>query len=485
MKRIWDATGRRWMSVGTLFLAGIVTVLTGCEVDSFFDPSVVGRWEPTPMTQPILDRLDVIDEPPMRTMDVTRVRPSDLIPDVREYVIGPGDLVTVTVFELIRMGEEAVQTRRVDETGELRLPIVGTVRAAGLSPTQLEQRVRTLLEDMGVLRDAMVSVVLQERQQDTFSVLSEPETDGTAAGIYTIPKPNFRLTDAVAMVRGVSGRTRRLLIYRQTALTEQVAGEVPQTPGEETEVEAVPEAPEDPGQLIDELMQGVEEPDAEQPEAAEPRTPQAPAGAEDGLEESGEGGQWVNIDGEWVRAESARPGGQARRRAAREGDVELGDLMTQRIIEIPWEKLKEGDLRYNIIIRPGDIIRVPSTSAGFVYVMGQINRPGAYAVPGENDLTLKQLIASAGGLGQLAIPERVDLIRRIDDNQEAVVRLDVRAIFEGEEPDIFIKPNDIINVGTSWPATPLAIIRNGFRATYGFGFVLDRNFDIDVFGRPD
>ncbi len=162
--------------------------------------------------------------------------------------------------------------------------------------------------------------------------------------------------------------------------------------------------------------------------------------------------------------------------------MQLSDLITQRIIEIPYDKLLAGDMRYNIVIRPGDVIRVPAPTAGFVYIMGEINRPGAYSIPGENDLTLKQLIASAGNLSQLAVPKRVDLVRRVGDNMESVVRLDVDAIFEGSQPDIFLKPNDLINVGTNFAATPMAILRNGLRATYGFGFVLDRNFDQDVFG---
>jgi len=45
-----------------------------------------------------------------------------------------------------------------------------------------------------------------------------------------------------------------------------------------------------------------------------------------------------------------------------------------------------------------------------------------------------------------------------------------------------LKPNDIVNIGSSGISTPLAVIRNGFRASYGFGFVLDRNFGTDVFG---
>ena len=67
-------------------------------------------------------------------------------------------------------------------------------------------------------------------------------------------------------------------------------------------------------------------------------------------------------------------------------------------------------------------------------------------------------------------------------NSLAAVRLDLRAIFHGTQPDFYLKPNDLINVGTHFLATPLAVVRNGFRTTYGFGFVLDRNFEQDVFG---
>jgi len=185
-----------------------------------------------------------------------------------------------------------------------------------------------------------------------------------------------------------------------------------------------------------------------------------------------------------VRAQEDQAGSRRGRdrRAERQRAEELGQYISQRIIEVPYDELVAGDMRYNLIIRPGDVIKVPTRNAGFVYAMGAINRPGAYSVPGENELTLKQMIASAGGLGELAVPERVDLVRRVDDRREAVVRLNVRAIFEGTQPDIFLKPNDLVNFGTNFVATPLAIFRNGLRMSYGFGFILDRNFGPDVFG---
>ena len=46
------------------------------------------------------------------------------------------------------------------------------------------------------------------------------------------------------------------------------------------------------------------------------------------------------------------------------------------------------------------------------------------------------------------------------------------------------KENDLINFGTNFWAAPLAVVRGGFRASYGFGFLLDRNFGNDVFGAP-
>lgn len=475
----------RW---GLLLVA--VAATAGCEVDSFLDPSTVGRWEQTPITVPILDRLDVIDEGSETELTVTEVRPEDLVPDASEYVMGPGDLVTVTVFELIVPGQESQQTRRIDETGQLRLQVIGPIDAAGKTPSELEEDIAEVLERKAILRDPTVSIIVQESRQNTFSVIGQPGVGGTAIGTYVIPKPDFRILDAVALAQGVPGRTRTLLVFRPVQLTDE-AGTAGRRAAEDPADAEPAEAPGDSEELIRDLMRGIEtEQDADgndgESRPEQPSRPEPPQTLEGGLERGEGDANWVWAGDRWVRAGSgpADPPaeGQPGVGMTDEDTDQLGQLITQRIIEVPYERLLEGDMKYNIVIRPGDIIRVPDPTAGFVYAMGQIARPGAYTVPGERDLTLMQLIASAGGLGQLAIPERVDLVRRIDDNRQAMVRLDVGAIFDGTEPDIFLKPNDLINVGTNFLATPLAITRNGFRMTYGFGFILDRNFSEDVFG---
>lgn len=422
---------------------GVMALLGGCEVDSFLDPSVVGRWERTPVVLPILDQLDVIDEPSSYTAGLSGVRREDLRADVVEGVLGPGDLLTVTVFELVEQGVESVQTRRVDELGSLRLPVVGVVEVTGLTPSGLEKAIAARLVAQGVLKKPTVSVIVQESRQKTFSVIGEPTLAGTAMGTYNIPHAEFRLLDAMAMARGVGGRIKKIYVIRAVPL----------------------QAP------------NIVDPGAADKRGESSATKPAGQDAQDPALSAGDQPRWVYVHGKWTRVLGPR----------KTDDSSVTDPTkpapaAQRVIEIPYDKLLDGDTRYNLVIRPGDVLRVPAPIVGNVFIGGAISRPGAYALPGERELTLKQLVFAAGNLSGVAIPERVDLIRRINDTQEATVRLNLRAIFDGTQPDVFLKPNDTVNIGTNFFATPLAVVRNGFRSSYGFGFVLDRNFGPDVFG---
>jgi polysaccharide export outer membrane protein len=499
----------RWMKRASLsLLVAMAFVATGCETDSFMDPSVVGRWENTPVVLPILERLDVIDEPLHEIAGVSQIRSEDLIPTVSEYVLGAGDLITVTVFELITPGVETVQTRRIDEVGYIRLPVVGQIKAAGLTTKQLEQRIIDIL-DPAILKNPMVTVVVQEGRQRTFHVL------GTAgAGTYSIVQPNFRLLEALALARGLPPRVDKLYIIRQVSLSEQYnKGFTPdvsepgaaQPPLRKTGPDTgggtspAPGGAVDPGKLIDNLTKSLDEPkdkETKEPKDAPAPKPEAPKAApqlNDALEPSGatSDARYINIDGKWVLVKSQatpaakpapEPGAAPAKPGAADETLTSEQLVTQRVIEIDAEALIAGEAKYNLVVRPGDVIRIPEQDAGNVYIGGSISRGGTYALPGTRQLTLKQLVISAGGLNPVAIPERVDLVRRLGKDQEAMVRLNLRAIFDGSEPDIFLKPDDTINVGTNGFANFAAVIRNSFRMSYGFGFLMDRNFGQDVLG---
>jgi len=146
-----------------------------------------------------------------------------------------------------------------------------------------------------------------------------------------------------------------------------------------------------------------------------------------------------------------------------------------RVIRIPKDKLYGGDSRYNIVIKPQDTITVQLDVIGEFYVLGNVNNQGVINLTGR-PMTLKMAIAAAGGLGPLAWPQKCEVIRRIGEKKEEIVMVDLEKISNGMQPDFFVKPNDVINVGTHGIARYLAVLRNAFRATYGFGFLYDRNF---------
>lgn len=197
--------------------------------------------------------------------------------------------------------------------------------------------------------------------------------------------------------------------------------------------------------------------------------------------------RWDAEKGEWIveqpSSRPSAPGALARlarttSRAATEPGRFPGEsaaTSATRIIEIPIKDLLDGDPRYNVVIRPFDLINVPPGNYGEYFLMGNVARPGAFELTGRR-LTVKEAIASGGGFGPLAWPSRADLIRRVGKDEEQMIQLDLDGIFAGNAPDFYLKPNDIVNVGTNAVAPFLAVLRNAFRLSYGFGFVYDRNF---------
>ena len=199
---------------------------------------------------------------------------------------------------------------------------------------------------------------------------------------------------------------------------------------------------------------------------------------------SSDGINWQLRDGQWVpvqtnttnRGTNNQPETSSVQPVRDTEPLQWVDQPKQtRHIKIPVKGLMDGDPRYNIIIKPGDTINVPVDIAGVIYVMGNVNNPGRIQMTGSK-MTLKQVVATVGNLGPLAWPKRCEIIRRIGNNKEEIVRVDLEKICNGEMPDFYIKPNDTINIGTHATARWRAILRNAFRATYGFGFVYDRNF---------
>jgi polysaccharide export outer membrane protein len=212
---------------------------------------------------------------------------------------------------------------------------------------------------------------------------------------------------------------------------------------------------------------------------------------EGSLDQGSERIEWIFRDGRWVPVRIGEPEIRVEKEKAAEEVKKVPEELAweqigaggvqRRVIKIPADRLAGGDPRYNIVIRPGDSIQVPVDVIGEFCIMGNVNAQGYINLTGR-PMTLKMAIGAAGGLGPLAWPKRCEVVRRIGKDKEEIVMVDLDRIAAGEQPDFFIKPNDLVNVGTHPTARWRAVLRNAFRATYGFGFIYDRNFADRDFG---
>jgi polysaccharide biosynthesis/export protein len=101
-----------------------------------------------------------------------------------------------------------------------------------------------------------------------------------------------------------------------------------------------------------------------------------------------------------------------------------------------------------VLVYPGDTVLV--SRAPMVYVMGDVNRPGGYAIATNDEhLSVLQLIAMAGSANKTSVQSRVRLIRTTDHGQvELPVRLD--QMEKGKQPPLMLQVNDIVYVPFSW-----------------------------------
>jgi polysaccharide biosynthesis/export protein len=421
--------------------------LSGCEINDFLNPGEPKIMSPgRPMVVPVLDTLaSGIEEPDSAFSAATDIEPADLIPDVADYKIGPNDLVNISIFDLLGEGTgEQVKTVRVTETGMISLPFIPPVKADGLTERDLETAVSKAYEDARLIRNARVSVTVSEARARTFAI----QGNVASPGEYQITRPDFRMLDAMVASRApiTSIGVDYAYIIRKTPAATSPGG----TPSTPTSPDGTPAPSTQPGDLL------------APPQPSTSPTIPPPQGRANPAVGSSHAVAMNNV----AQQDSSK--------IFKFDDVEAPSDV--RIIRVPIDQLRQyGELKYNVVIRPNDMIIVPDPVQGVYYMGGHVARMGVYSLSGQK-VTLKQAWISAGGADDFAMPYRTEVIRRIGSNREVCVRINLGDILAMQQPDIYLKPNDVVYVGTHLIAPFLAAIRNSFRLTYGAGFLYDRNF---------
>jgi polysaccharide export outer membrane protein len=103
-------------------------------------------------------------------------KPAQTAPPPGDYLIGPQDVLTITVYE-----EPQLSGRYpVNNDGAFTFPMIGRVQAAGLSPRSLEERLTKLLAD-GYIRHPQLSVEVEQYRSQSITVTGEVRTPGRVA----------------------------------------------------------------------------------------------------------------------------------------------------------------------------------------------------------------------------------------------------------------------------------------------------------------
>jgi polysaccharide export outer membrane protein len=124
----------------------------------------------------------------------------------QEYRLGPGDVVNVVVYRAADLSGDL----RVDEAGNITMPLIGHVSAQGQTTIQLAETVRAELSKK-YYENPIVNVALKEAAGQRITV------DGSvnAPGVYPVVGKTT-LMQAVAMARGANrdANLRKVVIFR-------------------------------------------------------------------------------------------------------------------------------------------------------------------------------------------------------------------------------------------------------------------------------
>jgi polysaccharide export outer membrane protein len=170
-----------------------------------------------------------------RLKELLDSHPSTPVLSAQEYRIGPEDVLNINVFEAQELNREV----RVSAGGEISLPLLGSVRAVGLTPRELEFVLQELLHPT-YMKDPHVSVFVREMQSHPVSVMGAVRRPG----VFQI-RGSKTLLEVLSLAEGLAddaGET--VIILRGAALSAE-----PDPPMDHAAVSDPPSSgPQSPGE---------------------------------------------------------------------------------------------------------------------------------------------------------------------------------------------------------------------------------------------
>lgn len=114
----------------------------------------------------------------------------------RDYVLGPGDVVRVSVYQ----NQDLTLETRITEGGVISYPLLGQIRLGGLSVPQAEKVIADGLRSGNYVRQPQVSILVSQIRGNQASVLGMVNRPGR----YPIEQTGMRLSELIATAGGIA-----------------------------------------------------------------------------------------------------------------------------------------------------------------------------------------------------------------------------------------------------------------------------------------
>lgn len=113
-----------------------------------------------------------------------------------DYVLGPGDVIRITVYQNPDLTTEA----RVSEGGLISFPLLGSVAVGGRSAGTVEREIERQLREGGFVLQPQVTVLATQMRGNQVSVIGLVGRPGR----YPLETANLRLSDVLATAGGIA-----------------------------------------------------------------------------------------------------------------------------------------------------------------------------------------------------------------------------------------------------------------------------------------
>jgi polysaccharide export outer membrane protein len=128
--------------------------------------------------------------------------------------LGTGDLIHVEVFDVPELSRDV----RISASGEIGFPLIHErVRAAGLTPFQLEQKIQDLLSQNGLVSNPQVSVFVKEQVSQPVTIIGAVVHPMT----YQVVRPTT-LLELIANAGGITDNAGTVISITRSGQRETV-----------------------------------------------------------------------------------------------------------------------------------------------------------------------------------------------------------------------------------------------------------------------